>query len=54
MQEIQYQTSYQIVRKIASGGIGSVYLAEQMGAESFRKIVAIKRKRRLIPQRVPS
>ena len=42
MQEIQYLTSYQIVRKIASGGMGSVYLAEQLGAESFRKVVAIK------------
>jgi serine/threonine-protein kinase len=42
MQEIQYLTSYQIVRKIATGGMGSVYLAEQLGAESFRKLVAIK------------
>ena len=42
MQEIQYVTNYQILRKIASGGMGSVYLAEQLGADSFRKIVAIK------------
>jgi eukaryotic-like serine/threonine-protein kinase len=42
MQEIQYVTNYQILRKIATGGMGSVYLAEQMGAESFRKVVAIK------------
>ncbi len=42
MQEIQYLTSYQIVRKLATGGMGSVYLAEQLGAESFRKVVAIK------------
>lgn len=42
MQEIQYLTSYQILRKIASGGMGSVYLAEQLGADGFRKIVAIK------------
>jgi eukaryotic-like serine/threonine-protein kinase len=42
MQEIQYLTSFQIVRKIASGGMGSVYLAEQLGADGFRKIVAIK------------
>jgi serine/threonine-protein kinase len=42
MQEIQYLTSYQILRKLASGGMGSVYLAEQLGAESFRKLVAIK------------
>lgn len=42
MQEIQYLTSYQIIRKLATGGMGSVYLAEQLGAESFRKVVAIK------------
>ena len=42
MQEIQYLTNYQILRKIATGGMGSVYLAEQLGAESFRKVVAIK------------
>jgi eukaryotic-like serine/threonine-protein kinase len=42
MQEIQYLTSYQIIRKVASGGMGSVYLAEQLGADGFRKIVAIK------------
>ena len=42
MQEIQYLTAYQIVRKIASGGMGSVYLAEQLGADGFRKLVAIK------------
>jgi eukaryotic-like serine/threonine-protein kinase len=42
MQEIQYLTAYQIIRKVASGGMGSVYLAEQMGADGFRKIVAIK------------
>jgi integrase len=42
MQEIQYLTSYQILRKLASGGMGSVYLAEQLGADGFRKIVAIK------------
>lgn len=42
MKEIQYLTSYRVLKKIASGGMGSVYLAEQLGAESFRKIVAIK------------
>ena len=35
-------TDYQILGKIASGGMGTVYLAEQLGAESFRKTVAIK------------
>lgn len=42
MKEIQYLTSYRVLKKIASGGMGSVYLAEQLGADSFRKIVAIK------------
>ncbi len=42
MQEISFLTNYQILRKIASGGMGSVYLAEQLGADGFRKIVAIK------------
>lgn len=42
MKEIQYATTYRVLKKIASGGMGSVYLAEQMGADGFRKIVAIK------------
>ncbi len=42
MQEISYSTSYQIIRKLATGGMGSVYLAEQLGADGFRKIVAVK------------
>ncbi|MFW5829297.1 MAG: serine/threonine protein kinase [Planctomycetota bacterium] len=42
MKEIQYLTSYRVLKKIASGGMGSVYLAEQLGADAFRKIVAIK------------
>ena len=42
MKEIQYLTGYRVLKKIATGGMGSVYLAEQQGAESFRKITAIK------------
>ncbi len=42
MKEIQYLTSYRVLKKIASGGMGAVYLAEQLGADSFHKIVAIK------------
>ncbi|MDA3959423.1 MAG: serine/threonine-protein kinase [Planctomycetota bacterium] len=42
MKEIQYLTSYRVLKKIASGGMGSVYLAEQTGSDGFRKIVAIK------------
>lgn len=42
MKEIQYLTAYRVLKKLATGGMGSVYLVEQVGAESFRKIVAIK------------
>jgi eukaryotic-like serine/threonine-protein kinase len=35
-------SDYEILGKIASGGMGSVFLGEQLGAESFRKTVAIK------------
>ena len=42
MKEIQYLTAYRVLKKIASGGMGSVYLAEQSGSDGFRKIVAIK------------
>jgi serine/threonine protein kinase len=42
MQELSQLTSYQILRNLATGGMGSVYLAEQLGVDGFRKIVAIK------------
>ena len=35
-------TKYRLTRKIASGGMGSIYEAEQIGAEGFVKRVAIK------------
>ena len=35
-------TSYTLRRKIASGGMGSVYEAEQSGVEGFQKTIAIK------------
>ncbi|MDA1277169.1 MAG: serine/threonine-protein kinase [Verrucomicrobia bacterium] len=39
---IQNDLSYEIVRKIADGGMGSVYEAKQLGARNFIKRVAIK------------
>ncbi|HYD83008.1 MAG TPA: protein kinase, partial [Opitutus sp.] len=33
---------YEMVRKIADGGMGVVYEAEQLGSGRFRKVVAVK------------
>ena len=40
--EFEYLSHCRVLKKIAAGGFGTVYLAEQIGAESFNKIVAIK------------
>ncbi len=37
------QSEFQVIEKIASGGMGTIYLAEQHGVHGFRKIVALKR-----------
>jgi serine/threonine-protein kinase len=42
MQELQYLTKFRILTEIAVGGMGAVYLAEQIGVKNFRKTVAIK------------
>ena len=42
MKKILCNTEYQIVSKIAEGGMGAVYKAQKMGAEGFEKTVAIK------------
>lgn len=39
---INNELSYEIVRKIADGGMGSVYEAKQHGAQNFIKRIAIK------------
>lgn len=42
MIDLEYATKFRIIREIATGGMGSIYLAEQLGAHGFRKTVAIK------------
>jgi serine/threonine-protein kinase len=39
---IEYNTGLRILRKLAEGGMGTVYLAEQMGTAGFSKTVALK------------
>lgn len=39
---LNYHSKYSILRKISAGGMGTVYLAEQLGASGFSKTVAIK------------
>ena len=38
----QYVSSYRVIKKIAEGGMGKVYLAEQLGVSGFSKVVGIK------------
>ena len=40
--KIEDQTTFSVVRKIADGGMGSVYEAIQHGVEGFEKTVALK------------
>ena len=42
MDDLKYLSHYKIIRKIATGGMGNIYLAEQLGAHGFSKTVAIK------------
>jgi len=42
LQAIRDQTTYRIVRKIAAGGMGTVYEALQQGVVGFEKTVAVK------------
>ena len=43
MTEAQQQQRYQVVERLASGGMAEVFLAESKGIEGFKKRVAIKR-----------
>ncbi|MFN2566840.1 MAG: serine/threonine-protein kinase [Gemmatimonadaceae bacterium] len=40
--ELQYQGSFKLVRKIAEGGMATVYEAEQLGPAGFSKRIALK------------
>ncbi|ACB75932.1 serine/threonine protein kinase [Opitutus terrae] len=42
LKHIFNEIHYEMVRKIADGGMGVVYEAEQLGAGRFRKVVAVK------------
>ncbi|MBI4615027.1 MAG: serine/threonine protein kinase [Planctomycetes bacterium] len=42
MDDVVLHPRYRIVKRIAEGGMGSIYLAEQIGADGFRKTVALK------------
>jgi len=39
---IEYAQGLRIIRKLAEGGMGTVYLAEQLGTAAFSKTVALK------------
>jgi len=39
---LQSPTHYQLIEKIAEGGMGEVYRAKQLGVDNFSKLVAIK------------
>lgn len=43
---IQYISKFRLVELLATGGMGNIYLAEQLGAEGFTKEVVIKTIRR--------
>jgi serine/threonine protein kinase len=48
----QYVSTYKIINKIAEGGMGQVYLAEQLGVSGFSKTVGIKIIRRELLDRI--
>ncbi len=42
LKDLDVQSSYKIVRKLASGGMGDVFLGHQYGVHGFQKTVALK------------
>ncbi len=42
LENLEYNTKFHILSCIATGGMGEVYLAEQIGCNGFKKTVAIK------------
>lgn len=50
MAEFSFPSTCRIIRKIATGGMGTVFLAEQVGTRGFSKTVAIKTIRKELSQ----
>lgn len=46
LEVFQYVSTYRVINKIAEGGMGQVYMAEQLGVSGFSKTVGIKTIRR--------
>lgn len=42
MEQFILNGKFQIIEELAKGGMGTIYLAEQIGTDNFRKTVAIK------------
>ncbi|MHC4780128.1 MAG: serine/threonine protein kinase, partial [Planctomycetota bacterium] len=54
MEDVLLDTNFRILKKLAEGGMGSIYLAEWQGAVGYRKIVALKMIRSDITKRKES
>ncbi len=54
MEDILLDTNFRVLKKLAEGGMGSIYLAEWQGAVGYRKIVALKMIRTDITKRKES
>ena len=54
LEVFQYVSTYRVINKVAEGGMGQVYLAEQLGVSGFSKTVGIKTIRRELLDRLES